>query len=160
MPYLIDPNYNPRDSINSPGFGKNISAINQPNPTITKVLTIYDKNNNPTEIVVEGFDPTYTAKRPAKMPVLCVYIKFPNQFRFRAIYLEDLTVKCLINHILSTLQNQITNLVFKGIYRVSKDGIQIIFDNTEVQHLRDETYMSLDVEIVQDTKDFYIKLTY
>ncbi|OLY80644.1 Protein grainyhead [Smittium mucronatum] len=91
MPYLLDPGYGHRDSAASSEYGKSLSSTSQSNCTITKVVTIYDKNNNPNEIVVEGFDPTYIPKRQSNPPVLCLYIKFPNQFRFRAIYLEDLS---------------------------------------------------------------------
>ncbi|PVU91780.1 hypothetical protein BB561_004211 [Smittium simulii] len=126
----------------------------------SRVVTVYDKDKIPTQIVVEGIDSSCVIKDKKGPAALCIFVMYPNSDKYRAIYLYQLTVTCLLEAIFPFLPNSSKNYIYDDIYRVTKNGHYVAFNDEIVKNMKSEQDIILDIEKIENIEKWVIKLIY
>ncbi|PVU97224.1 hypothetical protein BB559_002105 [Furculomyces boomerangus] len=138
---------------NDAGENKKIKISNEEDiPIGTKIITVYDKDFKAENFMVDGIDLNYIPKKIEKEYKLCLYMLFSNEKNYRAIYLENLSAKCLLEEVEKYLKKH-NDITCKGMYRETKDGtLRICIDDIVVEKLLDGQDMVVFVEKVSNTE--------
>lgn len=85
---------------------------------------------------------------------MCIFVKFGNASLYRAVYLEELTVKDLQEKLLSKL-NMSPHQQVKLVRHVAnkKDVVAVKMDDSMVQAIPEEQDMQVDSTISKDDQD-------
>ncbi|PVU94901.1 hypothetical protein BB561_002192 [Smittium simulii] len=124
------------------------------------IVTLYDKDRSPKKILVEGLDPTFAPQLSRQIPIICLFVKFPNFAKYRAIYLHDLSLNSFLGAILPFLPNSSNNPIYQDIYRVTKSGCCVIFDDAAVLNMKNEQDLILEIENIMNTNRYILKIIY
>ncbi|KAI7900676.1 CP2 transcription factor-domain-containing protein [Cokeromyces recurvatus] len=100
-------------------------------------------NNNNTI----GIDPNYIPQRRRRLAKLSILVKFPSTDVYRAIYLEHLTVKELIDKLTQRMEvdKEIAN-VLRKIETKDKKSLIVKVDDDVIQDMNEEQDIQLEIE--------------
>ncbi|CDS08120.1 hypothetical protein LRAMOSA02069 [Lichtheimia ramosa] len=122
-----------------------------PSTTLPAPPTLISHGTKPTMISADPYQVPQRRRRTAK---LCIFVKFGNASLYRAVYLEELTVKDLQEKLLSKL-NMSPHQQVKLVRHVAnkKDVVAVKMDDSMVQAIPEEQDMQVDSTISKDDQD-------
>ncbi|OMH78625.1 hypothetical protein AX774_g7984 [Zancudomyces culisetae] len=112
--------------------------------TITKEIVVSRNGKNRKNTIIDGFDPGYVPRKRTKNYELCLYVNFYGSDRYNAIYLEKLTVGCLLEKLRFYLTED-SQQQYIEVFRETTTGLRIFLDDKEVQRMEDEQGMSAEL---------------
>ncbi|KAJ8657444.1 hypothetical protein O0I10_006746 [Lichtheimia ornata] len=101
-----------------------------------------------------GADPLYVPQRRRRAAKLCIFVKFGNANLYRAIYLEELTVKDLREKLMGKM-NMAPHQKVKLVRHVAnkKDMVAVKMEDSMVQAIPEEQDMQVDSTVSKDDQD-------
>ncbi|KAI7876855.1 CP2-domain-containing protein [Lichtheimia hyalospora FSU 10163] len=107
-----------------------------------------------TKSATIGADPFYVPQRRRRAAKLCIFVKFGNASLYRAVYLEELTVKDLQEKLLNKV-NMESHQHVKLVRHVAnkKDVVAVKMDDSMVQAIPEEQDMQVDSTVSKEDPD-------
>ncbi|KAG1159671.1 hypothetical protein G6F37_004681 [Rhizopus arrhizus] len=108
-----------------------------------------------------GYDPGYTPQRRRRIAMLSLLIKFESNDVYRAIYLEQLTVKELAEKILERcdIKKPVTKVVRK-FKEPDRKGIIVSMEDDVVKDMKEEQDVLVQTEENEDSQSLTLILTF
>ncbi|KAJ1675520.1 hypothetical protein EV182_001101, partial [Spiromyces aspiralis] len=107
-----------------------------------------------------GIDPTYIPVPRKRRAIICLFIRYPNEKVYRAMYLEQLTLTDFVKKLAERLELQITPESNVEVVRKTKRGLTVKVDDSVIAQLEEEQDMEVDCTFSQESGALIISLHY